>query len=93
MALSDVAGLAADVSFLARVKAQVVRSAVITGLDVTVNDEQTALARAILMDPATYALAVALAVAADKNGEAAAVDTDAELQAAVNRVLRAFGRR
>lgn len=93
MALADVATLAADAGFNAKIKAQVARSAVATGLDLTVNDEQTALARDILTNIDAYASRVAFAVAADKSGDATAVDTDVEIQAAVNRVLRAFGRR
>jgi hypothetical protein len=92
MALADVGALAADTVFQNRVKAGVVKLAVTVGFNQDVNDEKTRMAVAILRDPAVYATAVAYAVAADKDGDAATVDTDAELMSAVTRVLLAMSR-
>lgn len=93
MALADVATLASDAAFKAKVKAAVVRAAVSVGFDTSKNDELTSFATAILRDPDVYATAAAYAVAADKNGDTTTVDTDAEIITAVNRVLLAMARR
>lgn len=93
MALADVATLYADTAFKAKVKAALAGRAVAVAVNTSTNDEQTALARAIIADPNLYADAVAYAVAADKDGAAASVDTDAEINQAVGRVFNGLARR
>lgn len=93
MALADVATLAADVAFKAKVKAALANRAVAVAVNTATNDEQTALARAIIANPDLYADAVAYCVAADKDGVATAVDTDAEINQSVGRIFNGLARR
>src|SRR5690242_9436839 len=98
MAYTDQATLAADATFLSRVKVAVVKRAV-AALGASPTSDVLALARGILADPTAYTAQVVWSIATDATVAAAAGSpasqasvTDAQIQTAVNSLLALYVR-
>jgi hypothetical protein len=93
MALADVAALAADVDFKAKVKAAAAKKAYQLASDLQKNDEEVSFAVQLLQNPDAYVDAIAYDVAAKMDGLVTDLDTDSEIKTQVDNVIRAMSRR